>query len=112
MKTKSLFCLMAILWCFVSCNENDVPNDIEGGRPYYYGFPCHAHNLLTVVSEIPFGSSGYDIEKVLCCLNCFVNVFKMNTPIYNYFEIDMGEVTEVGEIMEKVQTEILPQGGN
>ncbi|MBR5842629.1 MAG: hypothetical protein IKY64_08510 [Bacteroidaceae bacterium] len=65
MKTKLLFCLMAILWCIVSCNENDVTNDIDGGSSYYYGFPCHAHNLLTVVSEIPFESSGYDIEKIV-----------------------------------------------
>lgn len=54
---------------------------------------------------------GHEEDQFLCCLNCFMHIFKMNTAIYNYFEMDMGEVTEVGEIMNLVQNEILPQGG-
>lgn len=97
MKTKSLFCLMAILWCFVSCNENDVPNDIDGGRSYYYGFPCHAHNLLTVVSEIPFGSSGYDIEKVV---GGEVKTAEFAISLITYDSLDV----EVPRFYEKTET--------
>ncbi len=81
--------------------ERDDANVLDG---YIYDW----YLLVYKLKEF----EGYDMEKVLCCLNCFVNVFKMNTPIYNYFEIDTCGVTEVEEIMQKVQTEILPQGGN
>ena len=80
--------------------ERDDANIIDG---YIYDW----YLLVYKLKEF----EDYNIEKVLCCLNCFVNVFKMNTPIYNYFEMD-SELTEVNEIMYKIQSEILPQGGN
>ena len=49
----------------------------------------------------------YESEAVLCCLGCFNNIFKMNTPIYNYFELDVNELSEVEELMNIVQTKLL-----
>lgn len=64
-RTKLLFSLMAIFCCMVSCNKDTDTQSINGGWGGYYGFPCHAHNLLAIVGEIPVESSGYNVKKVV-----------------------------------------------
>ena len=65
MKTKLLLGLMAMACCFVSCNKNEETPEVDGGWGGYYGFPCHAHNLLTIVGEIPSANTGNEIKKVI-----------------------------------------------
>ena len=59
------FALLAtvLAMSFSSCNkDNDTPS-IDGGWSGYYGFPCHAHNLLAIAGEVPSVSSSYTMEK-------------------------------------------------
>ena len=49
----------------------------------------------------------YEQEQVLCCLGCFTNIFKLNAPIYNYFEMEVEESTEVEELMKSIQNKLI-----
>ena len=76
--------------------DSDDANLIDG---YIYDW----YNLVNAYKEF----DEHTLEEVLCCLGCFNNIFKMNTPIYNYFELDVEELTELEELMKTVQGKLL-----
>ena len=76
--------------------DSEDANLIDG---YIYDW----YNLVNAYKEF----LEYEQEQALCCLGCFNNIFKMNTPIYNYFELDVEELTELGELMKTVQGKLL-----
>jgi hypothetical protein len=76
--------------------EGDDANLIDG---YIYDW----YLLVNKYKEF----SEYEHEQILCCLGCFTNIFKMNTPIYNYFELDAQGLFEVEELMNVVQNKLI-----
>lgn len=76
--------------------EGDLANKID---QYIYNWYMLVYNLKT--------EEGTEHIQMLCCLGCFNHVFKMNVPIYSYFEMDTNELTEVEELMSIVQHKLL-----
>ena len=76
--------------------ECDLANKID---QYIYNWYMLVYNLKT--------EEGTEHIQMLCCLGCFNHVFKMNVPIYSYFEMDTNELTEVEELMSIVQHKLL-----
>ena len=66
----------------------------------------YIYDWYILISELK-KYEDYDIEGFLCCLNCFMYIFKMNTPIYNYFEIMGSDVTEVDDLLKITQDKLL-----
>lgn len=86
-RTKILFSIMAIFCCMVSCNkETDTPS-IDGGLSYY-GFPCHAHNLLAIVGEITAESSDYSDYNVRKVVGGDVNTTECAISLITYDSLD------------------------
>ena len=76
--------------------DPDLANIIDG---YIYDWFILVNNLKL--------EQGYEYSQMLCCLGCFNHIFKMNAPIYNYFELDIEELSEVEELMGLVQHKLL-----
>ena len=76
--------------------EEKLANKID---QYIYNWYLLVHNLKSV--------NDLEYVQMLCCLGCFNSIFKMNAPIYSYFEIETEEVTEVEELMKIVQQKLL-----
>ena len=76
--------------------DADDANLIDG---YIYDW----YNLINEYKKYP----DCEFESVLCGLGCFNNIFKMNTPIYNYFELDTIGLTELEELMCMIQNKLL-----
>ena len=51
-------------------------------------------------------SEDYNSDAILCCLGCFINIFKLNTPITNINVLDV-ELNEVEEIMEAIMNKVI-----
>lgn len=76
--------------------EGELANKID---QYIYNWYLLVYSLKTEPDS--------EYLQMLCCLGCFNNIFKMNAPIYSYFEIDTTEVTEVEELMNVIQQKLL-----
>ena len=76
--------------------EGDLANKID---QYIYNWYLLVYNLKA--------EQGFEYSQMLCCLGCFSNIFKLNAPIYSYFELDTAELSEVEELMSIVQHKLL-----
>ena len=76
--------------------EGDLANKID---QYIYNWYLLVYSLKA--------EQGFEYSQMLCCLGCFSNIFKLNAPLYSYFELDTAEFSEFEELMSIVQHKLL-----
>lgn len=83
---------------FLTINE-DVSNIING---YIYDW----YMLIDKIKN----SGDLELEAMLCCLGCFSNICKINTPIKNYFELSQqATLSEIYDIMAVLEQKLTLQ---
>ena len=85
--------------CIYGSLDDEIANEIE---KYIYDW----YVLINQYKEM----EDYKHEQLLCCLNCFEHIFKMNTQVYNYFNLDVEtELTEVKELMRILKSKLMEE---